>query len=154
MKRRLFIKNILASGALASAISTGLMFPKKVWAAWNAEAFKSKKLNDSLMKLYGTTEVENSTDVQLKAPDIAENGAVVPISVKSSLTGIESISVFAEKNPTPLIASFNLGEGMLPSVSVRIKMGKTSNVLAIVKANGKLYKASKMVKVTVGGCGG
>ena len=154
MNRRLFIKNLMASGALASAISAGLMLPKKAWAAWNSAAFKSKEFNDAMTKLFGTSEVTDSGEINLKAPDIAENGAVVPISVKTKMSGIESVSIFAEKNPTPLVASFNMGPGMLPNVSVRIKMGKTSNVHAVVKANGKLYKATKLVKVTVGGCGG
>ena len=90
----------------------------------------------------------------MKAPDIAENGAVVPVTVESTMKDVQSISIVAEKNALPLIASFDLGAGALPYVSTRIKMGSTMNVQALVKAGGKVYEAKKEVKVTIGGCGG
>jgi sulfur-oxidizing protein SoxY len=90
----------------------------------------------------------------LKAPDIAENGAVVPISVESSLPNVKRIIILVEENPTPMTAAFNLGEGVKADVSTRIKMGKTSNVVALVESNGNIYAARKNVKVTIGGCGG
>jgi len=93
-------------------------------------------------------------DIKIKAPDIAENGAVVPVTVSTGLENVESISILAAKNGNPLIASFNLGEGAEPFVSTRIKMGATADVIALVKAGGKLYSAKKEVKVTIGGCGG
>jgi len=92
--------------------------------------------------------------VKIKAPDIAENGAVVPITVSSTLPDIESISIIAAKNPSPLAASFQLSSMSEGYVSTRIKMGKTSNVIAVVKSGGKLYSATQEVKVTIGGCGG
>ena len=87
-------------------------------------------------------------------PDIAENGAVVPVTVSTDMADVESISVVVDNNPTPLAASFEMSSRTPPSVSVRIKMGQSSNVQAVVKAGGKLYSTSKEVKVTIGGCGG
>ena len=89
----------------------------------------------------------------LKAPDIAENGAVVPVTVESDVEGISSISIFAAGNQMPLVASFNLGEGALGFVSTRIKMAKTADVIAVVKAGDRVMSAAKEVKVTIGGCG-
>jgi len=93
-------------------------------------------------------------DIKIKAPDIAENGAVVPITVSTGMAGVESISVLASGNGTPLVASFTLGSGAEAYASTRIKMAKTSDVVALVKANGKLFSNKKQVKVTIGGCGG
>jgi sulfur-oxidizing protein SoxY len=98
--------------------------------------------------------MDKSDKIKIKAPDIAENGAVVPVSVTTSIDGVSSISLFADKNATPLAADFILGPGTEGYVSTRIKMGKTANVIAVVKAGGKLYSSSKEVKVTIGGCGG
>jgi sulfur-oxidizing protein SoxY len=96
----------------------------------------------------------DSGDISIKAPDIAENGAVVPVSVTTKLGSLESISILADKNASPLAASFDLGATAQGYVSTRIKMGKTSTVIAVVKSGGKLYSAKKSVKVTIGGCGG
>jgi sulfur-oxidizing protein SoxY len=105
-------------------------------------------------KLFGSANNTPSGDIKIKAPDIAENGAVVPVSVSTSLGKVDSIAVIAEKNGTPLASNFKLGANAIPNVSTRIKMGKTSDVIAVVKANGKAYSARKNVKVTIGGCGG
>ena len=104
--------------------------------------------------LVGSHQLEGSDKISIRAPDIAENGAVVPISVTTDIANAESISIVAEKNATPLSASFLLGPGAMGFVSTRIKMGKTSSVIAVVKADGKLYSTGKEVKVTIGGCGG
>jgi Predicted secreted protein len=95
-----------------------------------------------------------SKDISIKAPDIAENGAVVPVEVTSSIAGTTGIAIFAEKNATPLIASFTMSNGAEGYVSTRIKMGQTAMVRAVVTAGGKTYTAAKEVKVTIGGCGG
>jgi sulfur-oxidizing protein SoxY len=97
--------------------------------------------------------MSESRDIAITAPDIAENGAVVPIAITSRIPNTESISIVAEKNPFPLTATFDVSNGAEPYASVRIKMGQTSNVRAIVKADGKFYTTAKEVKVTVGGCG-
>ena len=117
------------------------------------EAFKQKSDADAIKALYAKT-AEASDKVKLDAPEIAENGAVVPISVTTTLEGVTSISFIVSENPSALAASYRIPEGTLPSVANRLKMQKTSNVIAIVEAGGKLYSATREVKVTVGGCGG
>jgi sulfur-oxidizing protein SoxY len=154
MNRRSFLQNAFRTGALASLVTAGLALPKQVWAAWNQKAFKSKSYTDAVNELYGNSALADSDNIILKAPDIAENGAVVPITVESELPNIESISILVEANPSPLAAEFKLAPGMRGFASTRLKMGKTSNVHAVVKADGQLYKATKEVKVTIGGCGG
>ena len=117
------------------------------------DAFKAKSDTDAIKSLYGKS-AEPSDKVKLDAPEIAENGAVVPISVSSSLADVTSISILVADNPNALAASYKIPAGTLPSVANRLKMAKTTNVIAIVEAGGKLYSATKEVKVTVGGCGG
>ena len=117
------------------------------------DAFKQKSDADAIKALYGKT-AEPSDKVKLDAPEIAENGAVVPISVSSSLPDVASISILVSENPNALAASYKIPAGTVPSVANRIKMAKTTNVIAVVEAGGKLYSTSKEVKVTVGGCGG
>jgi sulfur-oxidizing protein SoxY len=109
-------------------------------------------LNDAVKNL-GAANLIETRDIAITAPDIAENGAVVPVAVTSKIANTQAISILAEKNPFPLAASFDIANGAEPYASVRIKMGQTSNVRAIVKADGKFYTAVKEVKVTVGGCG-
>jgi sulfur-oxidizing protein SoxY len=116
-------------------------------------AFKAKSDADAIKALYGKT-AEASDKVKLDAPEIAENGAVVPVSVTTALDGVTSIAFFVSENPNALAASYLIPDGTLPSVANRLKMAKTCNVIAIVEAGGKLYSATKEVKVTVGGCGG
>lgn len=117
------------------------------------EAFKQKSVDDAIKLLYGKT-AEKSDKVKLDAPEIAENGAVVPIAASSALADVTSISFLVAENPNALVASYKIPAGTVPSVANRIKMAKTSNVIAVVEAGGKLYSATKEVKVTVGGCGG
>ncbi|WP_342735777.1 thiosulfate oxidation carrier protein SoxY [Bradyrhizobium sp. B117] len=117
------------------------------------EAFKLKNEADAIKALYGKT-AEPSDKIKLDAPEIAENGGVVPISVTTTLDKVTSISFFVAENPNPLAASYRIPDGTLPGVANRLKMAKTTNVTAIVEADGKLYSATKEVKVTVGGCGG
>ena len=117
------------------------------------DAFKQKTDAEAIKALYGKT-AEASDKIKLDAPEIAENGAVVPVSVATTLTGVTTISFFVSENPNALAASYRIPEGTLPSVANRLKMAKTCNVIAIVEAGGKLYSATKEVKVTVGGCGG
>ncbi len=154
MKRRIFLKRSLAASAVGVAAGAGLLAPQQILAAWNKDAFENKDLNGSLKSLVGSSDLEASSAIDVKAPDIAENGAVVPVTVSTTIEGAESIAVIASNNPVPLLANFVLGKGAAGFVSTRIKMGKTGDVIAVVKANGKLYSAKKEVKVTIGGCGG
>jgi len=154
-QRRLLIKGSLAGGAVLAAAGLGLLPSRLALAAWPEEAFKSTSMDDALTKVFGTTALEASDKVVLKAPSIAENGAVVPITINAEqLQNVESISIFSEKNPTPFVARFNLKPGCVADVSTRVKMGESGDVIAVVKADGKLYSARTNVKVTVGGCGG
>lgn len=153
MKRRTFLKGSLAGGTVGVAVSAGLLSPQAVLAAYPEKAFEAKKMDAALNEMFGSADLQSSGDITVKAPDIAENGAVVPITVDTSLEA-ESVAIVAEKNPVPMVAEFMMGDKTQGYVSTRIKMGKTSDVVAVVKSGGKLYSARKEVKVTIGGCGG
>ena len=153
-KRRILLKGSLAAGTVGVAVSAGLLTPNLVLAAWNEAAFSAKDVATALTGAMGGGTPETSDAIQIKAPDIAENGAVVPVTVETSLEGVKSIAIVASGNATPLIATFNLGESAVPFVSTRIKMGKTADVMAVVQTADKLLSNVKNVKVTIGGCGG
>jgi sulfur-oxidizing protein SoxY len=127
--------------------------PGQLFAAWPKGAFSSEGVDDAISQLYGHAP-QASDQVILKTPEIAENGAVVPVTVSTDIDGVESISVYVEGNPNPLAATFELTHYTIASVATRIKMGKTSNVVAAVYAKGNVYTATQEVKVTIGGCGG
>lgn len=152
MKRRLFLKQSLAAGTMGMLVGAGLLMPKAALAVWPKEAFRAKNLPEALKTLLGTEEMTKNAEVKLTAPEIAENGAVVSIKVETGMADVESITLVAVNNPLPLVASFKMGESALPYASTRIKMGKTGEVIAIVKAGGKLYSAQQEIKITVGGC--
>ncbi len=154
MQRRTFLKGSLASGTVAVAMGAGLLSPRAVLAAWPKSAFEAKSIPDALSAIYGNSATSPSGDIKIKAPDIAENGAVVPVTITTGISGITDIAIIVEKNPSPLTANFKLSSSSKGFVATRVKMGKTSNVIAVVKAGGKLYSARKDVKVTIGGCGG
>src|SRR5256714_13218194 len=115
------------------------------------DAFKQKSDTDAIKSLYGKT-AEVSDKIKLDAPEIAENGAVVPVSVTTALADVTSISFLVSENPVALIASYKIPAGTVPSGANRIKMAKTSNVLVVVEAGGKLYSGTKEVKITLRGC--
>ncbi len=154
IKRRTFLKQTAAASTVALAAGAGLLLPRAVLAAWPEPAFRADSVSSVLGELVGGGTPGSSDAITIKAPDIAENGAVVPVTVSSSLSNVESIAIVAVNNPFPLTSNFKLGAGTEGFVSTRIKMAQTSEVLAVVKANGTLYSASKEVKVTIGGCGG
>lgn len=153
-KRRTLLQAGMAAGTLAVAAGAGLLTPRDVLAAWPEQAFKAKKYPDALQALAGSAEPASSDAVKVKAPDIAENGAVVSVTVTTTLPKVENISVFVPVNTFPLSASFEMSNATEGFITARIKMAKTSDVIAVVKADGKLYTAKKSVKVTLGGCGG
>lgn len=139
---------------MAMVASTGIFTSGNLHAAeWNKAAFDTKNLQDTVKAFGGATAAE-SKDIAITSPDIAENGAVVPVSVTSKLDRTESIAILVEKNPNALSAAFDIPGGTEPFVSTRVKMGQTSNVYALVKADGKYFFATKEIKVTLGGCGG
>ncbi|MFA6902641.1 MAG: thiosulfate oxidation carrier protein SoxY [Gallionellaceae bacterium] len=152
--RRTFLKSAGIAGSVVVAIGAGLLKSgEALAAAWNSNAFTAKNIADA-MSAAGFAGATESKDIVIKAPEIAENGAVVPVEVTSSIPGTTSMAMFVEKNPTPMVGSFEFMAGAEPYVSTRIKMGQTSLVRVAVKAGGKTYMASKEVKVTIGGCGG
>jgi sulfur-oxidizing protein SoxY len=151
--RRRFLNVGGSMSMLALSSFFGLFESRQGWAAdWNKAAFESKAMSDA-MKALGAGNPVDSKDIVITAPDIAENGAVVPVAVMSKIANTQQISIISEKNPRPLMATFDVSSGSEGYISTRIKMGETSNVWAVVKADGKFYSAKKEVKVTVGGCG-
>jgi len=153
MKRRTFLKNTLAVTATGAAVSAGLVVPNVALAEEKVNPFKATSLEDAL-KAAGIMEHEESDKITVKAPDLAENAAVVPVEVKSSLEGASEVRIFIANNPTPHAANFTLGDGAEALVKCRFKMGKSSDVIGVVKVGDKYFSAKKAVKVTKGGCGG
>src|SRR5262245_14034341 len=148
-ERRIFLRLV----AVVAAAAAGLVRTGAGWGkSWNKSAFESKAVVD-VLKALGAAGAADSKDITITAPDIAENGAVVPVEITSRIPNTEAISVIAEKNPFPLAATVEIANGSEPYTYVRIKMGETANVRAVVKAGGRYYPAVKEVKVTVGGCG-
>jgi sulfur-oxidizing protein SoxY len=139
--------------ALVAALAAGVLKPLAALAAWNQEAFGAKSAADALKSL-GASNAAPSKDLAIEAPQIAENGAVVPIEVTSNLPGTTSLTVLIEKNPFPLAGRFEFKEGALPFVKLNVKMSETSDVRVIAEAGGKHFAATKEIKVTIGGCGG
>jgi sulfur-oxidizing protein SoxY len=144
--RRKWIGAMFASGAAA-------LLPLRLLANTTA-AFKAVEANVALTELFGDTPIEESANIKLKVPDIAENGAVVPVTVSTDIANVQSISIMVDANPNPLSASFKLSADAFADVSTRVKMGKSSKVRALVQTPDKIYTTSKEVKVTIGGCGG
>jgi sulfur-oxidizing protein SoxY len=138
---------------LLGAIAAVLLKPWAALAAWNKEAFGAKSSADAL-KGIGVADAAPSSELVIEAPEIAENGAVVPIEITSRLPGTSSIAVLVDKNPFPLVGKFDFREGAVPFVKLNVKMGETSEVRVIALAGGKSYSAAKEIKVTIGGCGG
>jgi len=146
-------RRLLLKGGLALATVAAL--PRALLAAvWPDGAFSRTSAEEALIDLLGTAETTPTDQITLKLPEIAENGAVVPVTITTSLENVESISIVVERNPRPLAATFEILPGTLADVSSRIKMGETSDVMAVVKTDTGIYSASKQVKVTIGGCGG
>jgi len=150
--RRNVLKGAAGAGTVAVAVAAGLLKPTLAMAVAPRSAFDTKNLGEAMSGL-GSAPAD-SKDITVKAPDIAENGAVVPVEVISSIPGTTSIAIIAEKNTTPLVAQFDLMGGTEGFISTRIKMGSTALVRAVVTAGGKNYTTAKEVKVTIGGCGG
>jgi len=151
--RRQALKAGGGAGVLGLLVAAGIVRPGEALAQASQSAFEVKTLPEAL-KALGAQNPAVSDAIQIKAPEIAENGAVVPIAVESRLPGTQSIALLVEKNPQPLTASFDIPPGTEPNISTRVKMGESSDVYALVKADGKFYVAKKEIKITLGGCGG
>jgi len=142
----------LVAGA---AFATLAAYPRMLLAAqWPEKAFSYPTAGEAMNDLLGTDQSTPSDQITMKVPQIAENGAVVPIKIETTLNNVESISIIVEKNPRPLAATVEILPGTLPEISSRIKMRETSDVLVVVKTDNGIYSTAKEVKVTIGGCGG
>ncbi len=140
--------------AIAAWAGSRLGVASETSGAWPKAAFQAKGVDQALAALDPAAAAQSSDAITLTAPEIAENGAVVPITISTTLPEVESIDILVEKNETPLIARFEVLPGTLPQISTHIKMNETSKLIAVVKSQGRLYQTAKNVKVTIGGCGG
>ena len=141
-----------STGAFATLVSLGIVTQSQAQAAVDQVSFQVKTLEDALKAIGGTP--ATSDQVSVVSPDIAENGAVVPVGATSKLPNTTEMYLIVEKNPTPLSCGFMIPAGTAADVQTRLKMGQSTNVIAVVKADGKLFSATKETKVTLGGCGG
>lgn len=153
--RRVFLKRSLTASAIGAAVGAGLLNPRSAFAdAWPEKAFMSTNYKE-VMKMIDGADTAESGHVTIQAPDIAENGAVVPVTMSSDLDNVVSLTLYTPQNPFPLNSTYEFSHGALPYVSFRIKLAKTMPITAVARtADGKLYSATKQVKVTIGGCGG
>jgi sulfur-oxidizing protein SoxY len=151
LQRRHALKVGGSAGLLALFGSVGLFNP--AMAEGERKAFSAKNMDEALSAM-GVIVPDNSELIKLSVPEIAENGAVVPLTVVSTLTNVQQISIFVDKNPNVLAANFFIPQGTEGMVTTRVKMGQTASIIALVKADGKFYRAAREVKVTAGGCGG
>jgi sulfur-oxidizing protein SoxY len=148
-------RDMLARSASVAAALAGLgLLPRSAQAAWSQAAFEAKTMAE-LMKALGTSGPTESKDVTITGPDIAENGAVVPVGAATTLAGVKRIALLVEKNPSMLAALFDVTDAVEANISTRVKMGQSSNVIAVaIMADNKVLFAQKEIKVTLGGCGG
>ena len=154
--RRKVLQGAGGGAVMALAMAAGLFKPGSAWAqqGWNKAAFETKSLNDAVKAMGGGSPVE-SKDIVITSPDIAENGAVVPFGVATTLAGVKQMLILVEKNPSALVAKFDVTDAVEPNFATRAKMGQSSDVYAVaITADGKAHFAKKEVKVTLGGCGG
>ena len=153
--RREWMKSGGGVTLLALLAAAGWLKPEDALAqAWNKAAFEAKTMDEALKALGAGAPAASKDITFVSTPDIAENGAVVPIGIASAIPKTEAIAILIEKNPSTLTANFDIPPGTDPAISTRVKMAQTSNVYALVRADGKYYVASKEIKVTLGGCGG
>lgn len=154
LERRKVLKTGGGLGLLGLFAAIGLLEPGKVWAEGEKSAFEAKTMDEALAAMGVLETKSNSIAIRLTVPEIAENGAVVPVTVASDLPDTERIHILVEKNPNVLAANFTFPEGTESFVTTRVKMKETSMVIALVRANGQFYRVQREVKVTAGGCGG
>ena len=150
MKVRISRRRLLQG--MVTLIALGAL-PFKLLAR-SVRAFEAEELDEVYQALFGDLPVVPSSDIKLKIPDIAENGAVVPVTVSTDITGVDAIYIIIDQNPNPLSATFQIGLMSPADISLRVKMGKSSMVRALVRTADKVYMTGKEVKVTIGGCGG
>ena len=154
MKRRIFLKSGLAAAEVAIAAQAGLLWPTGVLASdWPSDAFFAASFDEAVAALFGSEPVEESDKVHLEAKEIAENGATVPVAVRTELEGPLTITLFSVKNPNPAVGRFEVSPQLEGYVATRIKMAGTGEVVAVVTVGGRHYSARRRIQVTAGGCG-
>ncbi len=152
MKRRVFLKGILTTGG---AVCAGMLVPQVVLASWPTTAFNAGSLDQTLKDLFAGEPITESAKISFpELPTLAQDARSVPVNISTTLPKVSQITLLVDKNPRPLAATYLLSDRVEPKLSMRVKMAKTTNVVAVVKSNGKLYSARKKVKITIGGCGG
>ena len=154
MKRRTLLRAAITTAQLSLLIGAGTILPRRLLAQWPADAFHAEKLGDAERLLFGERPIEDSDLVSIEAPDIAENGRNVPVEIRVALAAAASVSLFSDKNPFPLLARARFTPAVAPRLALRVKLGDSGKLIAVVEADGKLYRATRPVKVTAGGCGG
>lgn len=155
-QRRAFMKGAISASTLALVAASGLLLPQRLLAHWPTDAFNAEAVEDALLALLGQAEVADNAAIQFKVgspPSYAINGASVPIEIRSDLDNIEQVLVLVEKNPFPLVMSLELTPDVKLPFKSMIKIREDSPVMAIIRAEGKLYKTSRFVEVDIGGCG-
>jgi sulfur-oxidizing protein SoxY len=153
MQRRDLLQTGLTTAPVAALWLAGLL-PGRALASWPVNAFHAEALDAVVADLFGDTVPEDTDRISLTAPDIAENGRVVPVEMAADLPGVETMTLLSDGNPFPLLARAHLTPAVAPRVSIRVKMGQSANLIALVEADGRLYRSTRAVKVTAGGCGG
>ena len=154
-QRRDFLKGAISASTLALVAASGLLLPQRLLAHWPSDAFGAETVEDALLALVGQAEVAESKALQFKVgspPSYAINGATVPIQVQSELNNIERIAIVVDKNPNPLAMSFEVMKDFKLPLKSMIKIAEDSDVIAIIRADGKLYKTTRFVEVDIGGC--
>ena len=151
IKRREVLKGAAVTYVIGLTATSSLLTPNSAHASWPANIFGKTNLNDALSSL-GVHELSITNDIIIKAPTLAEHGAVVPVTVETAIPDIESISLLVDKNPNPLVSTFELNKRCRGYVSTRIKMKESSNIVAVVHAGGKYYSNRQVVEIAIGGC--
>jgi len=151
--RRVFLKNSLAAGAVVVAAKAGLLLPSNVFGAWPAGAFAARDFETAMKAVVGPGDVADGA-IEIHAPEIAENGSMVAVTVETELPDVSEMVLFVAMNGQPLNSRYVMGTGAVPMFSVRVRMAETSDLVVAVKSGGTWYRASREVKVTLGGCGG
>lgn len=157
MQRRRFLENGVAAAPIL-ALGLGGLVPARTFGAgthaWPSNAFHAEDLDTAISELFGAAAAQDTDHIRLTAPDIAENGRIVPVELETDLPGARTMAVLSDGNPFPLLARAQVTPAVAPRVSVRVKMGQSANLIALVEADGGLYRTTRAVKVTAGGCGG
>ncbi len=146
-------RNILKSLTFGSLFFSGLLKPVLVLAKWNQTAFDATDYNEAINSYFPEQQIQETDQITISVNPVIESGAVVPLKINTNLSKPESITIFVDKNPTPLIANFDLSPACLGFISTRIKMENPSNIIVVVKADGKLFMTKAFVEVHEGGCG-